>query len=103
MSADFRPQIKLRWEDDADGLAVFPPQFDFEFVAVEEEGAEVEEDEVEARVEGAGVDDNQPIPEVEIHPVPSDEEEPPLPDEQQPTQPPRPAEQEPVEPPLPEE
>ncbi|GKV24160.1 hypothetical protein SLEP1_g33807 [Rubroshorea leprosula] len=103
MSADFRPQIKLRWEDDADGLAVFPPQFDFEFVAVEEEGVEVEEDEVEARVEGATVDDNQPIPEVEIHPVPSDEEEPPLPDEQQPTQPPLPAEQEPVEPPLPEE
>ncbi|GKV27535.1 hypothetical protein SLEP1_g36699 [Rubroshorea leprosula] len=103
MSADFRPQIKLRWEDDADGLAVFPPQFDFEFVAVEEEGAEVEEDEVEARVEGAGVDDSQPIPEVEIHPVPSDDEEPPLPDEQQPTLPPLPAEQEPVEPPLPEE
>ncbi|GKV42409.1 hypothetical protein SLEP1_g49818 [Rubroshorea leprosula] len=103
MSADFRPQIKLRWEDDADGLAVFPPQFDFEFVAVEEEGAEVEEDEVEAGVEGAGVDDSQPIPEVEIHPVPSDDEEPPLPDEQQPTQPPLPVEQEPVEPPLPEE
>ncbi|GKV48238.1 hypothetical protein SLEP1_g55064 [Rubroshorea leprosula] len=39
MSADFRPQIKLRWEDDVDGLAVFPPQFDFEFVVVEEEGA----------------------------------------------------------------
>ncbi|GKV39523.1 hypothetical protein SLEP1_g47281 [Rubroshorea leprosula] len=103
MSADFRPQIKLRWEDDADGLAVFPPQFDFEFVAVEEEGAEVEEDEVEAGVEGAGVDDSQPIPEVEIHPIPSDDEEPPLLDEQQPTQPPLPAEQEPVEPPLPEE
>ncbi|GKV44733.1 hypothetical protein SLEP1_g51892 [Rubroshorea leprosula] len=75
--------------------------FDFEFMAVEEEGAKVEEDEVEAGVEGAGVDESQPIPEVEIHPVPSDDEEPPLPDEQQPTQPPAPAEQEPVEPPLP--
>ncbi|GKV32531.1 hypothetical protein SLEP1_g41128 [Rubroshorea leprosula] len=103
MSADFRPQIKLRWEDDADGLAVFPPQFDFEFVAVEEEGAEVEGDEVEAGVEGTGVGDSQPIPEVEIHLVPSDDEEPPLPDEQQPIQPPLPAEKEPVEPPLPEE
>ncbi|GKV34018.1 hypothetical protein SLEP1_g42445 [Rubroshorea leprosula] len=100
MSADFRPQIKLRWEDDANGRAVFPPQFDFEFVAVEEEGAEVEEDEVEAGVEGAEVDESQAVPEVEIHPVPSDDEQPPLPDEQQPRQPPLPAEQEPVEPPL---
>ncbi|GKV30733.1 hypothetical protein SLEP1_g39513 [Rubroshorea leprosula] len=103
MSADFRPQIKLRWEDDANGRAVFPPQFDFEFMAVEEEGAKVEEDEVEAGVEGAGVDESQPIPEVEIHPVPSDDEEPPLPDEQQPRQPPLPAEEEPVEPPPPAE
>ncbi|GKV13447.1 hypothetical protein SLEP1_g24450 [Rubroshorea leprosula] len=103
MSADFRPQIKLRWENDANGRAVFPPQFDFEFVAVEEEGAEVEEDEVKAGVEGTEVDESQPVPEVEIHPVPSDDEQPPLPDEQQPTQPPPPAEQEPVEPPLPAE
>ncbi|GKV12352.1 hypothetical protein SLEP1_g23507 [Rubroshorea leprosula] len=100
MSADFRPQIKLRWEDDADGLAVFPPQFDFEFVAVEEEGAEVEEDEMGAGVEGTEVGEIQPVPEVEIHPVPSDDEQPPLPDEQQPTQPPPLAKQEPVEPPL---
>ncbi|GKV51225.1 hypothetical protein SLEP1_g57894 [Rubroshorea leprosula] len=98
MSADFCPQIKLRWEDDANGRAVFPPQFDFEFVAVEEEGAEVEEDEVEAGVEGAEVDESQPVPEVEIHPVPSDDEQPPLPDEQQPRQPPLPAEEKPVEP-----
>ncbi|GKV04477.1 hypothetical protein SLEP1_g16632 [Rubroshorea leprosula] len=76
MSADFRPQIKLRWEDDADGLAVFPPQFDFEFVAVEEERAEVEEDEME----GGGRDGGR--------------------NKQQPTQPPPPAEQELVEPPL---
>ncbi|GKV48614.1 hypothetical protein SLEP1_g55411 [Rubroshorea leprosula] len=87
MSADFRPQIKLRWEDDADDLAVFPPQFDFEFMAVEEEGAEVE-----AGVGGAEVGEVQPAPKVEIHPVPSDDEQPPLPDEQQPTQPPPPAE-----------
>ncbi|GKV15363.1 hypothetical protein SLEP1_g26157 [Rubroshorea leprosula] len=92
MSADFRPQIKLRWEDDANGRVVFPPQFDFKFVAVEEEGAEVEEDEMEARVEGAEVDENQPVLEVEIHPVPSDDDQPPPPDEQQPTQPPPPAE-----------
>ncbi|GKV35978.1 hypothetical protein SLEP1_g44165 [Rubroshorea leprosula] len=84
MSADFCPQIKLRWEDDADGLAIFPPQFDFEFVAVEEEEAEVEEDEVEVGVERAEVGESQPVPEVEIHPVPSDDEQPPLPDEQQP-------------------
>ncbi|GKV15414.1 hypothetical protein SLEP1_g26208 [Rubroshorea leprosula] len=92
MPADFRPQIKLRWEDDANERAVFPPQFDFEFVAVEEEGAEVEEDEMEAGVEGAEVDESQPVPEVEIHPVPSDDEQPPLPDEEQPTQPPPPTE-----------
>ncbi|GKV42200.1 hypothetical protein SLEP1_g49637 [Rubroshorea leprosula] len=103
MSTDFRPQIKLRWEDDANGRAVFPPQFDFEFVAVEEEGAEVEEDKMEAGVEGVEVDESQPVPEVEIHPIPSDDEQPALPDEQQPTQPPPLAEQEPVEPPLPAE
>ncbi|GKV13755.1 hypothetical protein SLEP1_g24738 [Rubroshorea leprosula] len=73
MSADFRPQIKLRWEHDANGSAVFPPQCDFEFVAVEEKGAEVEEDEMEAGAEGAEVDECQPVPEVEIHPVPSDD------------------------------
>ncbi|GKV25869.1 hypothetical protein SLEP1_g35250 [Rubroshorea leprosula] len=91
MSADFRPQIKLRWEHDANGRAVFPPQFDFEFVAMEEEWAEVEEDKVEAGVEGAEVDESQPVPKVEIHPVPFDDEQPPLPNEQQPTQPPHPA------------
>ncbi|GKU98078.1 hypothetical protein SLEP1_g11128 [Rubroshorea leprosula] len=90
MSADFRPQIKLRWEDDADGLTIFPPQFDFEFVAMKEEGAEVEEDEMEAGVEGIEVGEIQPVPEVEIHLVPSDDEQPPLPDEQQPTQPTQP-------------
>ncbi|GKV42156.1 hypothetical protein SLEP1_g49593 [Rubroshorea leprosula] len=103
MSADFRPEIKLKWEHDADGRTVFPPNFDFEFVAVEEGGAEVEEDEVEAGVEGAGVDESQPIPEVEIHPVPSDDDQPLLLDEQQPVQPPLPAGEEPVEPPPPAE
>ncbi|GKV15477.1 hypothetical protein SLEP1_g26264 [Rubroshorea leprosula] len=103
MSADFHPQIKLRWEDDVNGRAVFPPQFNFEFVAVEDEGVEVEEDEMEAGVEGAEVGESQLAPEVEIHPVPSDDEQPPLPDEQQPRQPPLPAEEEPVEPPPPAE
>ncbi|GKV40712.1 hypothetical protein SLEP1_g48321 [Rubroshorea leprosula] len=93
MSVDFRPQIKLRWKDDADGRAIFPPELDFEFVAVEEEGAEVEEDEKEAIVEGTEVDERKLVPKVEIHSVPSDDEQPPLPDEQQPTQPPPPAEQ----------
>ncbi|GKV36773.1 hypothetical protein SLEP1_g44867 [Rubroshorea leprosula] len=101
MSADFRPEIKLKWDHDADGRTVFPPNFDFEFVAVEEEGAEAEEDEVEAGVEGVGVNESHPISEVEIHPVPSDDDQPPLPDEQQPRQPPLPAEEELVEPPPP--
>ncbi|GKV01719.1 hypothetical protein SLEP1_g14260 [Rubroshorea leprosula] len=79
--------------EENDGRVVFPPKFDFEFVAVEEEGAEVDEDEVEAGVEGTEVDESQPVPEVEIHLVPSDDEQPPLPDEQQPTQPPLPAEE----------
>ncbi|GKV05211.1 hypothetical protein SLEP1_g17245 [Rubroshorea leprosula] len=91
MSADFRPQIKLRWEHDADRRTVFPPRFDFEFVVVEEEKAKVKEDEVGAGVEGAEVDESQPPLPVEIHLVPSDDEQPPLPDEQQPTQPPLPA------------
>ncbi|GKV31589.1 hypothetical protein SLEP1_g40266 [Rubroshorea leprosula] len=103
MSADFHPQIKLRWDRDVDGRTVFPPNFDFEFVAVEEEEAEVEEDEVGARVEGTEVDESQPAQPVEIHPVPSDDEQPPLLDEQQPTQPPLPTEQEPVQQPPPAE
>ncbi|GKV12016.1 hypothetical protein SLEP1_g23222 [Rubroshorea leprosula] len=74
MSADFRLEIKLRWDHDADGCTVFLPKFDFEFVAVEKEEAEVEEDEVGAGVEGTEVDDSQPAPEVEIHLVPSDDE-----------------------------
>ncbi|GKU90782.1 hypothetical protein SLEP1_g4735 [Rubroshorea leprosula] len=97
MSADFCPQIKLRWDHDADGRIVFPPNFDFKFVTVEEEEAEVEGDEVGAGVEGTEVDESQPALEVEIHPVPSDDEQPPLPDEQPPTQPPLPAEQQPVQ------
>ncbi|GKV13511.1 hypothetical protein SLEP1_g24511 [Rubroshorea leprosula] len=75
------PEINLRWEHDVDGRTVFPPNFDFEFVAVEEEEVEVKKDEVEARVEGTEVGESQPTPEVEIHPVPSDDEQPPLPDE----------------------
>ncbi|GKV23247.1 hypothetical protein SLEP1_g32998 [Rubroshorea leprosula] len=103
MSVDFHPQIKLRWDRDADGRTVFPPNFNFEFVVVEEEEAEVEEDEVGARVEGAEMDESQPPMQVEIHPVPSDDEQPPLPDEQQPTQPPLSAEQQPIQPPPPAE
>ncbi|GKV15494.1 hypothetical protein SLEP1_g26281 [Rubroshorea leprosula] len=92
MSTNFRPQIKLRWDRDVDRRTVFPPSFNFEFVAVEEEEAEVEEDEMGARVEGTKVDDSQPPLQVEIHSIPSEDEQPPLPDEQQPTQPPLPAE-----------
>ncbi|GKU97563.1 hypothetical protein SLEP1_g10699 [Rubroshorea leprosula] len=103
MSADFRPQIKLRWDRDANGRTIFPLKFDFEFVAVEEEEAEVEEDEVGAGVEGTEVEESQPPQPMEIHPVPSDDEQPPLPDEQQPTQPPLLAEQEPIQPPPPVE
>ncbi|GKV48759.1 hypothetical protein SLEP1_g55554 [Rubroshorea leprosula] len=70
---------------------------------LEDEGAEVEGGEMEARVEEAEVGESQPAPEVEIHPVPSDDEQPPLPDEQQPRQPPLPTEEELVEPPPPAE
>ncbi|GKU89882.1 hypothetical protein SLEP1_g3958 [Rubroshorea leprosula] len=79
MLANFYPQIKLRWDCDAEGRTVFPPNFDFEFVAVEEEEAEVEETEVGAGAGGAEVDEGQPPLQVEVHPVPSDDEQPPLP------------------------
>ncbi|GKV52721.1 hypothetical protein SLEP1_g59292 [Rubroshorea leprosula] len=78
MSADFHPQIKLRWDCDADRRTVFPPSFDFEFVAMEEEEAEVEETQVGVGVEGAEVDESQPPLQVEVHPVPFDDEQPPL-------------------------
>ncbi|GKV48212.1 hypothetical protein SLEP1_g55038 [Rubroshorea leprosula] len=91
MSANFRPQIKLRWDRDVQGRTVFPPNFDFEFVAVEEEEAEVKGAEVGAKVKGTEVDESQPPLQVEVHPVPSDDEQPPLRTEQQPPQPPPPA------------
>ncbi|GKV33957.1 hypothetical protein SLEP1_g42392 [Rubroshorea leprosula] len=37
LSANFRPLIKLRWERDVEGRIIFPPAFDAELVAVEEE------------------------------------------------------------------
>ncbi|GKU93202.1 hypothetical protein SLEP1_g6812 [Rubroshorea leprosula] len=86
MLADFRLEIKLRWDHDEEGRTVFPPSFDFEFVAVEEE---------EAEVEGVGVEENQPPLPVEVHSIPSDEEQPPQPAEQPPLlaerQPPQPS------------
>ncbi|GKV44661.1 hypothetical protein SLEP1_g51823 [Rubroshorea leprosula] len=69
LSADFRPLIKLRWEHDAEGRTIFPPAFDAELVAMEEE-----EEEGEAR--GAEAKDQAYLPEVqppEVHPVSSDE------------------------------
>ncbi|GKV48193.1 hypothetical protein SLEP1_g55019 [Rubroshorea leprosula] len=74
MSADFRPQIKLRWDRDAEGRTIFPLNFDFEFVAVEEEEAKVEGAEVGAEVEGVKVDESQPPLQVEVYPVPSNDE-----------------------------
>ncbi|GKV34744.1 hypothetical protein SLEP1_g43091 [Rubroshorea leprosula] len=62
---------------------VFPPNFDLEFVAVKEEVGEAE---------GAEVEKSQSSPPVEVHPVPSEEEQPPLPIEQEPQQPPPPTE-----------
>ncbi|GKU98064.1 hypothetical protein SLEP1_g11116 [Rubroshorea leprosula] len=73
LSADFQPQIKLRWDHDEEGGSVFPPNFDFEFVAVVEE---------EGEAEGAEVEKSQPPPPVEVHLVPSKEQQPLLPAEQ---------------------
>ncbi|GKV43861.1 hypothetical protein SLEP1_g51111 [Rubroshorea leprosula] len=39
---DCRKKIKLRWDHDKEGCTVFPPNFDFEFVVVEEGEGEVE-------------------------------------------------------------
>ncbi|GKV35920.1 hypothetical protein SLEP1_g44122 [Rubroshorea leprosula] len=76
---DCRKKVKLRWDHDEEGRAVFPPNFDFEFVAVEEEEGEAKRAEVE---------ESQPSPPVEVHLVPFEEEQPPLPAEQEPPQPP---------------
>ncbi|GKV48102.1 hypothetical protein SLEP1_g54938 [Rubroshorea leprosula] len=70
LCADFRPLIKLRWEHDVEGRTIFPPDFDAELVAVEEEGEGEEEE------QGAGVEDQAVLAEVqppEVHPVSSDE------------------------------
>ncbi|GKV31654.1 hypothetical protein SLEP1_g40326 [Rubroshorea leprosula] len=42
LCADFRPQVTLRWERDAEGLTIFPPTFEAELVAVGEEEEEEE-------------------------------------------------------------
>ncbi|GKV11575.1 hypothetical protein SLEP1_g22823 [Rubroshorea leprosula] len=43
MLADFRPKVTLRWDHDVQGHTIFPLNFDFEFVVVEEEVTEVED------------------------------------------------------------
>ncbi|GKV34552.1 hypothetical protein SLEP1_g42915 [Rubroshorea leprosula] len=80
LCADFRPQITLRWERDAEGLTIFPPAFDAELVAVEEEEEGVKE------AQGAGT--LAPI-EVEMPPQLAEDEprSPPLPTEEQPLPP----------------
>ncbi|GKU89558.1 hypothetical protein SLEP1_g3684 [Rubroshorea leprosula] len=81
---DCRKKVKAEYPEVDITKITFGEQeegFDFKFVAVEEKGAEVKEDEVEAGVEGVEVDENQLVPKVEIHPVPSDDEQPPLSDE----------------------
>ncbi|GKV27691.1 hypothetical protein SLEP1_g36829 [Rubroshorea leprosula] len=44
-TADFRPEITLKWEKDSRGQTILPPKFSFEFVVVDEgdEGDEVTE------------------------------------------------------------
>ncbi|GKV44658.1 hypothetical protein SLEP1_g51820 [Rubroshorea leprosula] len=91
MSADFRSEVKLRWDHDTQGRTIFPPHFDFEFVGVEEEVAEVEDIEEEG---------NQPHHLVEVHTIPSEEDQPAQPEV---GLPPLPAEEEPPQPPLPVE
>ncbi|GKV17031.1 hypothetical protein SLEP1_g27587 [Rubroshorea leprosula] len=46
LSADFRPQITLGWERDAEGRTIFPPTSNAELVAVEGEKEEEEEEQV---------------------------------------------------------
>ncbi|GKV49231.1 hypothetical protein SLEP1_g55994 [Rubroshorea leprosula] len=59
LCADFRPQITLRWERDAEGRTIFPPDFDVELVAVEEER------EGEKEEQGAGAEDQAALAEVQ--------------------------------------
>ncbi|GKV45986.1 hypothetical protein SLEP1_g53010 [Rubroshorea leprosula] len=98
---------KLRWELDVEGCTIFPPAFDAELVAVEEEGEEGEEEE---EVQGVGVEDQVDLAKVqppEVHPISSDEvqqlappeaEVPPLPVGDESPQPPLLAEEQPPPP-----
>ncbi|GKV45239.1 hypothetical protein SLEP1_g52348 [Rubroshorea leprosula] len=74
LSADFRPLIKLRWERDAEGRTIFPPAFDAELVAVEEEegGQDAELAPPEAKAPPLPVGDEPPQPPLLV------EEQPPL-------------------------
>ncbi|GKU98670.1 hypothetical protein SLEP1_g11643 [Rubroshorea leprosula] len=65
--ADFCPKVKLKWDHDNEGRIIFPSNFDFEFVAIEE-GAEVGVAEVGENVseeEGNQEEVNQPTPPIE--------------------------------------
>ncbi|GKV33938.1 hypothetical protein SLEP1_g42375 [Rubroshorea leprosula] len=75
MLVDFRSQVKLRWDHDEERRIVFPLNFDFKFVVVEEE---------EGEADGAEVEESQPSPPVEVHLVPFEEEQPPFAAEQEP-------------------
>ncbi|GKV43087.1 hypothetical protein SLEP1_g50425 [Rubroshorea leprosula] len=80
LSVDFRPLIKLRWERDAKGRTIFPPAFDAEFVAVEEE-EEVQDAGVENQADPAKVQppDVHPVSFDKVQPAPPKAEVPPLP------------------------
>ncbi|GKV03856.1 hypothetical protein SLEP1_g16098 [Rubroshorea leprosula] len=68
-------EIKLRWDRDKEGCSIFPPNFNFEFVIMEEGNA---------KAKGAELGESQAPHPVEIHPVPSEEDQPAPPTEDQP-------------------
>ncbi|GKU99683.1 hypothetical protein SLEP1_g12492 [Rubroshorea leprosula] len=120
LSVDFRPLIKLRWERDAEGRTIFPPSFDAELVAVEEEEEVWYPSQLEAvseqgsnlhraRFEPASERGSKPTADVIPPPIqvpselvsphdklaPSEAEVPPLPAGDEPPQPPLPIEEQP--------
>ncbi|GKV20171.1 hypothetical protein SLEP1_g30328 [Rubroshorea leprosula] len=102
LCADFRPQITLRWERDAEGRTIFPPTFDAELVAVEgeeEEGEEAQDAGVEAVTAEVQPPEVQPVSSDEVQLVPPPEAEVPvLPAVNEPLLPPLPVKEQPPPP-----
>ncbi|GKV01290.1 hypothetical protein SLEP1_g13855 [Rubroshorea leprosula] len=68
-TADFRSEVTLKWERDSRGQTILPPKFNFEFVAVDEEGTKGGEITEGAGKSTRGVEQPSQPSDIPEHPV----------------------------------